>query len=279
MHLNATVQYEPRNLLALCEPLAGTPEAPQIIQPTGRKRRNDNFPSAPELTTPVLERLYSGEDGSTKQRRRLQQQDTVTSSDDRFGAGQQQQHFDYAAAFAASYTGQPAAVLKVTGPASTDQQHLRGVLKSHSSSSSSSAGGGGVPRQLRQQVNKPFDYAAAFAASYATAERVQATSKRTARRRIDPTVGATTTTTTTARNGSNRKLQQAPASKQRPGWTGLWWADAGGVGVAAGPAHAVHTISTVMAVYTLDPATGNQIEQRVVALQDLFAPVGAANCK
>jgi hypothetical protein len=52
------------------------------------------------------------------------------------------------------------------------------------------------------------------------------------------------------------------------------------VGVAAGPSHLVHTISTVMAVYSLDPETGVQVgEPRVVALQDLFAPVGAANCK
>jgi hypothetical protein len=77
-----------------------------------------------------------------------------------------------------------------------------------------------------------------------------------------------------------RRLQQpGAASKPRPGWTGLWWADAGGVGVAVGPSHAVHTISTAMAVYTLDHAAGTQTEAKVVALQDLFAPVGAANCK
>jgi hypothetical protein len=165
---------------------------------------------------------------------------------------------------------------------------LHGVHDSHSSSSSSSSSSNGVPRQLQQQGNKPYDYAAAFAASYGTAEPAKATPKRTARHRVHPRVPPTTTTTSSSSSSptatassisSNRKLQQAPASKQRPGWTGLWWADAGGVGVAAGPAHAVHTISTVMAVYTLDPATGNQVDQRVVALQDLFAPVGAANCK
>jgi hypothetical protein len=105
---------------------------------------------------------------------------------------------------------------------------------------------------------------------------------RLARRRRPVTSTAVPDSSDSSRSSSDgsRRLQQAQAPKQRPGWTGLWWADAGGVGVAAGPAHAVHTVSTVMAVYSLDAATGGHVgEPRVVALQDLFAPVGAANCK
>lgn len=79
----------------------------------------------------------------------------------------------------------------------------------------------------------------------------------------------------------SRRLQQQqqPAQpQQRPGWPGIWWADAGGVGMAAGPSHVLHAVSSVLAVYTVDSA-GAAVATRIVALQDLFAPVGAANCK
>jgi hypothetical protein len=76
-----------------------------------------------------------------------------------------------------------------------------------------------------------------------------------------------------------QQQQQQSGQKQRPGWTGLWWADAGGIGVAAGPLHVLHSVSTVLAVYSVDPASGSQVASKTFALQDLFAPVGAANCR
>jgi hypothetical protein len=36
------------------------------------------------------------------------------------------------------------------------------------------------------------------------------------------------------------------------------WADAGGVGVAVGPSHVLHSVSTVLAVYTVEAASGSQ---------------------
>jgi hypothetical protein len=57
------------------------------------------------------------------------------------------------------------------------------------------------------------------------------------------------------------------------------WADAGGVRVATGPSHVLHSVSTVLAVYTIDAASGSQVASKMFALQDLFAPVGAANCR
>lgn len=91
-------------------------------------------------------------------------------------------------------------------------------------------------------------------------------------------------------NLGTRRLQQqeqqwfaeaeADTATQKPsGWSGLWWAEAGGVGLAAGPAHIIHAISTVLAVYTVDPDTGSKQASKIFALQDLFAPVGASNCK
>ncbi|WIA35755.1 hypothetical protein OEZ86_004151 [Tetradesmus obliquus] len=76
-----------------------------------------------------------------------------------------------------------------------------------------------------------------------------------------------------------QQQQQQQQQKQRPGWTGLWWADAGGVGLAAGPGHVLHSVSTVLAVHSVDAASGNQVAAKTFALQDLFAPVGAANCR
>lgn len=202
---------------------SGTPEAPPIIQPTGRKRRNDNFPLAPELSTPVLERVYSGVDGSsTRQRRKLQGLQQLSSSE------------------------------------------LR----------SSSSGAHALSDALTPSTRAAS--ASAVTEDHTTAPKQGA--------ELQPPTAAPQHSSHTSSSGSSgskrrRRLQQAAGAKQRPGWTGLWWGDAGGVGVATGPSHAVHTISTVMAVYTLDPATGLQTDTRTVALQDLFAPVGAANCK
>ncbi|KAF8057896.1 coq6 [Scenedesmus sp. PABB004] len=79
-----------------------------------------------------------------------------------------------------------------------------------------------------------------------------------------------------------RPLQAPPASPlpRRPGWAGLWWADAGGVGVAVGPRHVLHAAGGALAVYARAPggdAAGAPL--RTVALQDFFAPVGAALCR
>jgi hypothetical protein len=41
----------------------------------------------------------------------------------------------------------------------------------------------------------------------------------------------------------------------------------------------LHSVSTVLAVYTVDAASGSQVASKTFALQDLFAPVGAANCR
>lgn len=76
-----------------------------------------------------------------------------------------------------------------------------------------------------------------------------------------------------------QETQQQQSLPKRPGWPGIWWADAGGVGLAVGPSHVLHTVSTVLAVYTIDPMTGSQTASKVFALQDLFAPVRAANCR
>jgi hypothetical protein len=76
-----------------------------------------------------------------------------------------------------------------------------------------------------------------------------------------------------------QQQQQQQSLLKRPGWPGIWWADAGGVGLAVGPSHALHTVSTVLAIYTFDPATGDQVASKTFALQDLFAPVRAANCR
>jgi len=205
-----------------CYVFVGTPEAPPIIQPTGRKRRNDNFPLAPELSTPVLERVYSGVDGSsTRQRRKLQGHQQLSSSELQSSSSEA-----HALADAWSPSTRAVSAFAVTEDPTTARKQ-------------------GAELQPPQAVPQHSSHSSSNSSS----------SKR------------------------RRRLQQAAGAKQRPGWTGLWWGDAGGVGVAAGPSHAVHTISTVMAVYTLDPATGLQTDTRTVALQDLFAPVGAANCK
>jgi hypothetical protein len=49
--------------------------------------------------------------------------------------------------------------------------------------------------------------------------------------------------------------------------------------VAIGPSRVLHSVSTVLAVYTVDAASGSQVASKTFALQDLFAPVGAANCR
>jgi hypothetical protein len=79
-----------------------------------------------------------------------------------------------------------------------------------------------------------------------------------------------------------QQQQQQQAGAPRPlraGWHGLWWTDAGGVSVAAGPRHALHAVSGALTVYDVDPGSGAQTGARTVSLQDLFAPVGAANCR
>lgn len=79
--------------------------------------------------------------------------------------------------------------------------------------------------------------------------------------------------------GLNPQSADLIKSRRPSGWSGLWWAEAGGIGLAAGPGHLVHAVSTVIAVYTVDPVTGSKEASKIFALQDLFAPVGAANCR
>jgi hypothetical protein len=191
-------------------PEYASPAAPPVIAPTGRRRRLNDFPAAPELSAAVLERVVLRAAGGNYARRKLQQQQ------------QQQQQESLLAgeeSTAASAASQPLDLVQ-SGKQQQQQQQRQDPDTQHS-------GGSFNSRRILQQ----------------------------------------------------QQQQQQQGTKQRPGWTGLWWADAGGVGVAVGPSHVLHSVSTVLAVYTVDAASGSQVASKTFALQDLFAPVGAANCR